>query len=155
MSSHGLRRFGPFADYRPWPLFFQHSDGCGHPARCFLSSRLELTPPEGADTLELWGVDLKSAASGWMAKGNCRRCLSYVDQKLTSPRSARTLVPETAAHRSLQQQLLEGLYASGGPLSTQCKRKGFRRITFHPDRPDVLSRWKVRIEAHGPVALSC
>ena len=32
-----------------------------------------------------------------------------------------------------------GLYASGGMLCTQCEAEGFRRITFFPDRPDVLS----------------
>ena len=42
---------------------------------------------------------------------------------------------------------LEGLYVSGGMLTTQCEAEGFRRITFHPDRPDVLSRFRVRIEA--------
>ena len=52
---------------------------------------------------------------------------------------------------------LEGLYASGGMLTTQCEAEGFRRITFHPDRPDVLSRYRVRIEAEReryPVLLS-
>ena len=52
---------------------------------------------------------------------------------------------------------LEGLYASGGMLTTQCEAEGFRRITFHPDRPDVLSRFRVRIEADRaryPVLLS-
>ena len=33
-----------------------------------------------------------------------------------------------------------GLYASGGMLCTQCEAEGFRRITFFPDRPDVLSQ---------------
>jgi aminopeptidase N len=42
---------------------------------------------------------------------------------------------------------LMGLYASGGNLCTQCESEGFRRITFHPDRPDVLSRYKVRMSA--------
>ena len=32
-----------------------------------------------------------------------------------------------------------GLYESGGILCTQCEAEGFRRITFFPDRPDVLS----------------
>ncbi|GAB5489084.1 MAG: aminopeptidase N [Parasphingorhabdus sp.] len=41
---------------------------------------------------------------------------------------------------------LMGLYASGGMLCTQCEAEGFRRITFFPDRPDVLSRYKVRME---------
>ena len=42
---------------------------------------------------------------------------------------------------------LMGLYASGGMLCTQCESEGFRRITFFPDRPDVLSRFSVRMEA--------
>jgi len=42
---------------------------------------------------------------------------------------------------------LMGLYASGGILCTQCESEGFRRITFHPDRPDVLSRYRVRMTA--------
>ncbi|AUW56791.1 aminopeptidase N [Sphingobium sp. SCG-1] len=42
---------------------------------------------------------------------------------------------------------LMGLYASGGLLCTQCEAQGFRRITFFPDRPDVLSRYSVRMEA--------
>ena len=42
---------------------------------------------------------------------------------------------------------LEGLYVSGGLFTTQCEAEGFRRITFHPDRPDLLSRFRVRIEA--------
>ena len=43
---------------------------------------------------------------------------------------------------------LMGLYASNGMLCTQCEAEGFRRITFFPDRPDVLSTYKVRME--GP-----
>ena len=42
---------------------------------------------------------------------------------------------------------LEGLYESNNILTTQCEAEGFRRIIFHPDRPDVLSKYKVRIEA--------
>jgi aminopeptidase N len=52
---------------------------------------------------------------------------------------------------------LEGLYASGGLFTTQCEAEGFRRICFHPDRPDLLSRFQVRIEADqatAPVLLS-
>ena len=41
---------------------------------------------------------------------------------------------------------LMGLYASGGMLCTQCEAEGFRRITFFPDRPDVLSKYRVRME---------
>ncbi|HWA00181.1 MAG TPA: aminopeptidase N [Caulobacterales bacterium] len=42
---------------------------------------------------------------------------------------------------------LEGLYMSGGRFCTQCEAEGFRAITFSLDRPDVLSRYAVRIEA--------
>ena len=42
---------------------------------------------------------------------------------------------------------LMGLYESGGILCTQCEAEGFRRITFFPDRPDVLSRYRVRMAA--------
>ncbi len=52
---------------------------------------------------------------------------------------------------------LMGLYASGGKLVTQCEAEGFRRITFFPDRPDVLSTYSVRLEADAttyPVLLS-
>ncbi|RJT24405.1 aminopeptidase N [Chakrabartia godavariana] len=52
---------------------------------------------------------------------------------------------------------LMGLYASGGLLCTQCEAEGFRRITFFPDRPDVLSRYTVRMAADKatyPVLLS-
>ena len=42
---------------------------------------------------------------------------------------------------------LSGLYMSGGRFCTQCEAEGFRMITFWPDRPDVLSRFTVRIEA--------
>ena len=52
---------------------------------------------------------------------------------------------------------LMGLYASNGMLCTQCEAEGFRRITFFPDRPDVLSRYRVRMEgdrAQFPVLLT-
>jgi aminopeptidase N len=52
---------------------------------------------------------------------------------------------------------LMGLYESGGILCTQCEAEGFRRITPFPDRPDVLSRYRVRMIADRtayPVLLS-
>ncbi|NKI99872.1 aminopeptidase N [Novosphingobium sp. SG707] len=55
------------------------------------------------------------------------------------------IVVETAIHPAANSQLM-GLYASGGMLCTQCEAEGFRRIAFHPDRPDVLSIYRVRME---------
>jgi aminopeptidase N len=49
---------------------------------------------------------------------------------------------------------LEGLYVSKGMFCTQCEAEGFRKITFYPDRPDVMAPFKVRIESDLPVLLS-
>jgi aminopeptidase N len=49
---------------------------------------------------------------------------------------------------------LEGLYMSNGMYCTQCEAEGFRKITFYPDRPDVMAPFKVRIESDLPVLLS-
>ena len=52
---------------------------------------------------------------------------------------------------------LEGLYNSGGTYCTQCEAQGFRKITFYPDRPDVMATFKVTVEADKkacPVLLS-
>jgi aminopeptidase N len=71
-------------------------------------------------------------------------------------RTAATVEIDTLIHPLANTQLM-GLYASNGMLCTQCEAEGFRRITFHPDRPDVLSRYKVRMEgdkAAFPILLS-
>ena len=51
---------------------------------------------------------------------------------------------------------LEGLYLSKGMFCTQCEPEGFRRITYYPDRPDVMAPFTVRIEGSGttPIMLS-
>ncbi|MFT4150765.1 MAG: aminopeptidase N [Paracoccaceae bacterium] len=49
---------------------------------------------------------------------------------------------------------LEGLYMSKGMYCTQCEAEGFRKITFYPDRPDVMAPFRVRIESDLPVLLS-
>src|SRR5690349_1819195 len=52
---------------------------------------------------------------------------------------------------------LEGLYLSSGVFCTQCEPEGFRRITYFPDRPDVLARYTVTLRANRsecPVLLS-
>ncbi|WP_404361697.1 aminopeptidase N [Marinobacter sp.] len=52
---------------------------------------------------------------------------------------------------------LEGLYKSSGMFCTQCEAEGFRCITYFPDRPDVMARFRTRVEADRaayPVLLS-
>uniref|UniRef100_UPI0035C9A6C7 aminopeptidase N n=1 Tax=uncultured Sphingomonas sp. TaxID=158754 RepID=UPI0035C9A6C7 len=80
------------------------------------------------------------------------------DTVLVLPLSGSAHVVETeveiAPERNTQ---LMGLYASGGNLCTQCEAEGFRRITYFPDRPDVLSRysvWMAADKARYPVLLA-
>ncbi|MCK5361271.1 MAG: aminopeptidase N, partial [Gammaproteobacteria bacterium] len=52
---------------------------------------------------------------------------------------------------------LEGLYKSGSMYCTQCEAEGFRRITYFPDRPDIMARFSTRITADKtdfPILLS-
>ena len=52
---------------------------------------------------------------------------------------------------------LEGLYHSGATYCTQCEAQGFRKITYYPDRPDVMATFKVTVEADKktcPILLS-
>lgn len=52
---------------------------------------------------------------------------------------------------------LSGLYMSGSGFFTQCEPEGFRKITFFPDRPDVMARYHVRMRADAarfPILLS-
>ena len=70
--------------------------------------------------------------------------------------AAFTLEIETAIHPQANTAL-EGLYLSSGRFCTQCEAEGFRRITYFPDRPDVLSRYSVTLIADRqryPVLLS-
>ncbi len=71
------------------------------------------------------------------------------------------LLPDTAFTLETEVEIapqgntaLEGLYMSGGMYCTQCEAEGFRKITFYPDRPDVMARFKVRVEGAQPVLLS-
>jgi aminopeptidase N len=52
-----------------------------------------------------------------------------------------------STHNPYKNTALFGLYASGSMLSTQCESEGFRRITYYPDRPDIMARFRVTIHA--------
>jgi aminopeptidase N len=75
---------------------------------------------------------------------------------LELPGDRATVETEVVIHPAANTKLM-GLYASGGMLCTQCEAEGFRRITFFPDRPDVLSKYRVRMEGgvrEFPILLS-
>jgi len=61
------------------------------------------------------------------------------------------------ALRPADNTSLMGLYVSSGNFFTQCEAEGFRRITYFPDRPDVMTRYRVTLRADReryPVLLS-
>ncbi|MDO5068662.1 MAG: aminopeptidase N [Neisseria zoodegmatis] len=84
---------------------------------------------------------------------------TLADEKLVLaqvPSEPFTLSVETLIRPSENKSLM-GLYASGGNLFTQCEPEGFRKITFYPDRPDVMSVFTTTITADAaryPVMLS-
>jgi aminopeptidase N len=110
----------------------------------------------GSQTLRLNGEGIAAravkvdghAANDWRMEGN--------DLLIELTGQAHSIEIETSVNPAANSQLM-GLYASNGMLCTQCEAEGFRRITFFPDRPDVLSTYRVRMEgdkARFPVLLS-
>jgi len=88
------------------------------------------------------------AADDWRMDG--------ADLLIDLPGEAHEIEIETLLKPVANTQLM-GLYASNGMLCTQCEAEGFRRLTFFPDRPDVLSVYRVRMEGAKdafPVLLS-
>jgi aminopeptidase N len=72
------------------------------------------------------------------------------------PHGPFTLEIETEVDPAANTRLM-GLYRSGATYCTQCEAEGFRRITYFPDRPDVLAIYTTRIEAEkadAPVLLA-
>ncbi len=75
---------------------------------------------------------------------------------LPRPPDAFTLEVDTRVAPDANSEY-SGLYVSGGNFFTQCEAEGFRRITYFPDRPDVMARFTVTLaadRARCPVLLS-
>jgi aminopeptidase N len=56
-----------------------------------------------------------------------------------------------------QNTALEGLYVSSGMFCTQCEAEGFRRISYFPDRPDIMASFTTTLVADKntyPILLS-
>ena len=70
------------------------------------------------------------------------------DETLTIANVPDQFVLETEVEiNPLNNKTLEGLYMSSGRYCTQCEAEGFRKITWYLDRPDSLSKYRVRVEA--------
>jgi len=103
---------------------------------------------EHAEPLHFNGERLKpiSIAIDGRALTEGERTIDGEFLTIPNPPGAFTLETEVEIDPE-NNKALEGLYMSGGRFCTQCEAEGFRKITFWPDRPDVLSRFTVRIEA--------
>ena len=79
-------------------------------------------------------------------------------RELTIDRTPDQFALETRVRiKPRENSKLMGLYASKDGYFTQCEAEGFRRITFFPDRPDVMARYTTTIHADKdrfPVLLS-
>ena len=70
------------------------------------------------------------------------------DEGLTVYDVPDTFVLSTVVHIDPEANTaLEGLYRASGIFCTQCEAQGFRKITFYPDRPDVMARFTVTLVA--------
>ena len=82
----------------------------------------------------------------------------YDGSQLTIANVGDALVLETRVRICPEENTsLEGLYRSRTMYATQCEAEGFRKITFFPDRPDVLAVFTVKVTADQsrcPVLLS-
>ncbi|MCG5535535.1 aminopeptidase N [Ectothiorhodospira mobilis] len=148
-------------DYAPpqWRVDTVHLDFDLDPERTRVRSRMELTRLAHAPVpLVLNGQDL--GLEGLQVDGRDwpedRRSLE-AERLVLHDLPATCVVELETVLEPRANTALEGLYVSGGNFCTQCEAEGFRRITWFPDRPDVLTVYTVRLEADRdtcPVLLS-
>ncbi len=151
------------SDYRPpdWLVETVALDVALHPTATRVRTSLKLKPnPQAAGPapLALDGDDLKLVSV--KVDGAELPAEGYVatPDNLTiaqPPAGPFTLDIETLVNPSANSQLM-GLYRSSSTYCTQCEAEGFRRITYFPDRPDVMAVYTTRIEAErgeAPVLL--
>ncbi len=163
VAAQGTPHVTRLADYRP-PDFLVDSVDLSFElgeAATRVTSRLGLrrnpaAAPDAPLRLDGEALTLLSIARDGAVLGGNQYQLD--DEALVVPHMpdvcAVTIVTEIAPK---QNTALSGLYVSNGSFFTQCEAEGFRRITYFPDRPDVMSRYSVTITADKgqvPVMLS-
>ena len=107
--------------------------------------RVEPSPTAGGRPLRLNGDGIEPV-SVTVDGGRAEWRMDDSDLVIELPAGPHTIEIGTEIHPRANTKLM-GLYESGGHLCTQCEAEGFRRITFFPDRPDVLSRYRVKMSA--------
>jgi aminopeptidase N len=151
-------------DYRPpdWLVDSVHLDVSLHPTASRVRARLALRPNSGSGApapviLDGDGLNLVSVAIDGVPLP--KEAYVATPDRLTisqAPPGPFRLDVETLVDPSANTQL-SGLYRSSGTYCTQCEAEGFRRITYFPDRPDVMAVYTTRIEAdkaEAPVLLA-
>ncbi len=150
-------------DYRPpdWLVETVSLDFSLHPTQTKVRATLALKPnpqaPAAPLVLDGDGLSLVSLKlDGAELKPDSYRVTPDQLTIAQPPNKPFTLEIETLVDPSANTQL-SGLYRTSGNYCTQCEAEGFRRITYFPDRPDVMAVYTTRIEAdkkEAPVLLS-
>lgn len=87
-----------------------------------------------------WNGEVLTPGEGYSLHTGTLEIFRFPDETGARLRVCNTISPERNTE-------LLGLYLSSGMFCTQNEPEGFRRITFFPDRPDILSRYTIRLEA--------
>jgi len=143
------------ADYTPYPyalstvsLAFDLREGA-----TTVTSTMSFSSPAGGAPLELDGdasvAVVSVRVSGAELSAGAGYSLSEDAKLLTvaSPPAGDFELEVTTRIVPEENTQLEGLYKSSGNYCTQCEAQGFRRITYFPDRPDVMATYVTRVEA--------
>ncbi|WP_050523902.1 aminopeptidase N [Pseudorhodobacter wandonensis] len=148
------------ADYTPFPYALDHValHFKLHPTQTRVTARLSFAPNPAAKP----GQDLRLDGEKLVLKSlslNGKPLACTPDKTgLTIPAAdlpTGNFTLESEVEISPQTNTsLDGLYMSGGMYCTQCEAQGFRKITYYPDRPDVMARFDVTMQSDMPVQLS-
>ena len=104
--------------------------------------------PDTSENTPMWldgeDLSLKSIAINGKRLTDKEYILSEEGILLLTPPSEFTLTVQTDLNPKGNKKL-QGLYESDGILCTKCETHGFRRITFFPDRPDIMPTWRTTL----------
>jgi aminopeptidase N len=130
------------------------------PARTIVANRMTLSrnPDSARRDIELVGEDIELVAIRLNGKTLDEDAYEIDGPVLRIPDAPDTVTLEIETICVPESNTtLSGLYVSNGNFYTQCEAEGFRRITYFPDRPDVMAKYTVMLRADKdqyPVLLS-
>jgi len=130
------------------------------PAATRVAARLALrhNPESKSRSIELHGEELQLVQLRLNGKQLTKRAYRLADGILEIPDAPDEAVLEIETLIAPDKNTsLMGLYVSNGNFFTQCEAEGFRKITYFPDRPDVMAKYTVMLRGDKkrfPVLLS-